>query len=100
MRLGSKIAAGLLALMALQFRRYPGAQVNLDSLCRRFEIDLSAREKHGALLDAELLAEVYLELRGGRQPNLALAGKIVSRGSEETPVQRSVRAPRHSIYPC
>ncbi len=53
-------------------RRFPGAQVSLDALCRRFEIDVSARTKHGALLDAELLADVYLELMGGRQPDLAL----------------------------
>ncbi|MEX2455373.1 MAG: DNA polymerase III subunit epsilon [Rhodospirillaceae bacterium] len=54
-------------------RRYPGAPASLDALCRRFSIDNSARTKHGALLDAELLAEVYLELRGGRQPGLGLA---------------------------
>ena len=55
-------------------RKYPGAQNSLDALCRRFGIDNSAREKHGALLDSELLAEVYLELMGGRQPGLVLAG--------------------------
>jgi DNA polymerase-3 subunit epsilon len=52
--------------------KYPGAQASLDALCRRFEIDLSARTKHGALLDAELLADVYLELVGGRQPGFEL----------------------------
>lgn len=55
----------------LAARRFPGAQASLDALCRRFGIDLSAREKHGALLDSELLAEVYLELMGGRQHGLA-----------------------------
>ncbi len=59
--------------MALARRRFPGAQVNLDALCRRFEIDNSARNLHGALLDCELLAQVYLELSGGRQPGLDLA---------------------------
>lgn len=59
--------------VALARRRFPGAQVNLDALCRRFEIDNSARTLHGALLDCELLSEVYLELRGGRQPDLDLA---------------------------
>lgn len=54
-------------------RRFPGAQNSLDALCRRFAVDNSAREKHGALLDSELLAEVYLELIGGRQPDLVLA---------------------------
>jgi DNA polymerase-3 subunit epsilon len=53
-------------------RRFPGAQNTLDALCRRFGVDNSAREKHGALLDSELLAEVYLELIGGRQPDLTL----------------------------
>ena len=54
--------------------KFPGAQASLDALCKRFNIDLSARIKHGALLDAELLAEVYLELIGGRQQGLGLAG--------------------------
>ncbi|MFQ8431586.1 DNA polymerase III subunit epsilon [Amaricoccus sp. W119] len=53
-------------------RRFPGANNTLDALCRRFGVDNSAREKHGALLDSELLAEVYLELVGGRQPGLVL----------------------------
>ena len=54
-------------------RKFPGAQASLDALCRRFQIDLSERGKHGALLDAKLLAKVYLELIGGREPGLALA---------------------------
>ncbi|HYM17593.1 MAG TPA: DNA polymerase III subunit epsilon [Micropepsaceae bacterium] len=54
-------------------RKFPGARYSLDELCRRFNIDLSVREKHGARIDAELLAEVYLELVGGRQARLALA---------------------------
>lgn len=54
-------------------RKFPGAPASLDALCRRFNIDNSARTKHGALLDAELLAEVYLELVGGRQHALGLA---------------------------
>ncbi len=58
--------------LAIARKRFPGSQSNLDALCRRFGVDNSAREKHGALLDAELLAEVYLELRGGRQPGLSL----------------------------
>jgi DNA polymerase III subunit epsilon len=51
-------------------RKYPGAPASLDALCRRFAIDLGGRAKHGALVDAELLAAVYLELLGGRQPGL------------------------------
>jgi len=55
-------------------KKFPGAQANLDALCRRFNIDNSERVFHGALLDADLLASVYLELIGGRQPGLELAG--------------------------
>lgn len=51
-------------------RMFPGSPANLDALCKRFNVDLSARTKHGALLDAELLADVYLELKGGRQASL------------------------------
>jgi DNA polymerase-3 subunit epsilon len=53
-------------------KKYPGQPASLDALCKRFNIDLSARTRHGALLDAELLAEVYLELKGGRQSTLGL----------------------------
>lgn len=52
-------------------KKYPGAPATLDALCRRFDIDNSNRTLHGALLDAELLAEVYLELLGGRQHGLS-----------------------------
>lgn len=58
--------------LAIARRRFPGAQASLDALCRRFAIDNSARTLHGALLDSEILAEVYLELIGGRQPGLVL----------------------------
>ena len=54
-------------------KKFPGAQNSLDALCRRFGIDNSARLKHGALLDSEILAEVYLELIGGRQPDFSLS---------------------------
>lgn len=54
-------------------RKFPGSPASLDALCRRFGVDNSAREKHGALLDSEILAEVYLELVGGRQPDFGLA---------------------------
>lgn len=54
---------------------FPGARCNLDALCKRFDIDNSNRTLHGALLDAQLLAEVYLELLGGREPSLLLDAK-------------------------
>jgi DNA polymerase-3 subunit epsilon len=53
-------------------QKFPGAPASLDALCRRFGIDNAARTKHGALLDTELLADVYLELIGGRQAGLEL----------------------------
>jgi len=59
-------------------RKFAGAPASLDALCRRFGIDISERQKHGALLDAKLLAEVYLELVGGRQPGLGLAPRVAS----------------------
>lgn len=70
-------------------KKFPGSPASLDALCRRFGIDNSAREKHGALLDSELLAEVYLELIGGRQPDLALIGTAGTTGPTGTsPVWR------------
>jgi len=54
-------------------QKFPGARASLDALCQRFEIDLTVRDKHGALIDSHLLAAVYLELIGGRQPGLDLA---------------------------
>jgi DNA polymerase-3 subunit epsilon len=58
--------------LTLARRRHPGAANSLDALCQRYGIDLSRRSKHGALLDAEILAEVYAELLGGRQTSLSL----------------------------
>ncbi|MDW4498079.1 DNA polymerase III subunit epsilon [Sulfitobacter sp. D35] len=57
-------------------KRFPGSPASLDALCRRFGIDNSARTLHGALLDSEILAEVYLELIGGRQPDFALSVSV------------------------
>ena len=54
-------------------RKFPGSPASLDALCRRFSIDNSGRTLHGALLDSEILAEVYLELIGGRQPDFGLS---------------------------
>lgn len=58
--------------LAVAREKFPGSPASLDALCRRFGIDNSSRELHGALLDSELLAEVYLELIGGRQPDFIL----------------------------
>ena len=59
--------------LAIARTQFPGAPASLDALCRRFDIDLSRRDKHGALLDAELLAEVYVELCGGKQVGIDFA---------------------------
>jgi DNA polymerase-3 subunit epsilon len=56
-------------------KKFPGSPASLDALCRRFGVDNSSREKHGALLDSEILAEVYLELIGGRQPDFVLSAQ-------------------------
>jgi len=74
--------------------KIPGARYSLDELCKRFGIDLSARSKHGALLDAELTARVYLELVGGRQTHLVLApGDGVSFSEEIVTVALTRPAP-------
>jgi DNA polymerase-3 subunit epsilon len=77
-------------------RKFPGAPASLDALCRRFQIDNAERTLHGALLDAKLLSEVYLELIGGRQPGLELAA---AKGSQVGPEAPSVsRKPRpHAV---
>lgn len=77
-------------------RKYPGLPASLDALCKRFSIDLGAREKHGALVDARLLAEVYLELTGGRQATLVLARMTATTVTAETviaaaPLVRTLR---------
>ena len=81
--------------VAMAKKKFPGAQVNLDALCRRFGVDLSKRTQHGALLDAELLAEVYLQLIGGRQPGLELAIKTgAGPAAAAAAVARPFREPR------
>lgn len=79
-------------------KKFPGSPANLDALCRRFEVDNSNREKHGALLDSELLAEVYLELIGGREPGLALAKDALNGSGGNLLRERPFREPRaHSV---
>src|SRR5262249_59206918 len=77
-------------------RKFAGQRVSLDALCERFNVDNSARTKHGALLDAELLAEVYLELSGGRQRDLGLAPELSTAAVSGLviAVNRPVRPPR------
>lgn len=88
-------------------KKYPGQPANLDALCRRFNIDLSGRELHGALLDAQLLARVYLELLGGRQHGLGLGsgdqdttGDMLNAGSGMPKRERAYREPRVFSVPA
>lgn len=62
--------------VAIARRKHPGAKLSLDALCSRYGIDRSHRVRHGALLDAELLAQLYVELMGGRQIGLELAAEV------------------------
>src|ERR1700744_1845114 len=66
-------------------RKLPGARYSLDELCKRFAIDLSARSKHGALLDCQLTAQVYLELIGGRQRGFTLAPAEIAAAAAHGP---------------
>lgn len=79
-------------------RMFPGSPANLDALCKRFGIDTSARTKHGALLDAELLADVYLELKGGRQSTL-LVKPSPSSDDQPTPNNDSLAFVGHTSIP-
>ena len=72
-------------------KKFPGSPASLDALCRRFNIDNSMREKHGALLDSEILAEVYLELIGGRQPDFGLATTAQNAASDSVTAGTSWR---------
>lgn len=74
--------------LTLARRRHPGAQNSLDALCARYKIDNSRRTKHGALMDSEILAEVYSELCGGKQSSLALA----EQDTQDTQVSRAETA--------
>lgn len=86
------LAAGrAIDTVVLARQAFPGAPANLDALCKRYRIDLSDRATHGALKDARLLAEVYLELRGGRQPGLQL---VSARTAARDAVTVRTRTPR------
>ena len=80
-------------------RKFPGSPASLDALCRRFNISLEERKSkgHGAMLDVELLAQVYLELLGGRQPGLELVAK--NAGPVITNVSRSAAPKRPTALP-
>lgn len=92
----------VLDTLALARRKFPGSPASLDALCRRFGIDLSGRTLHGALLDSQLLAEVYLELLGGRQTGLSLDApevRAVLAATPEGPVAPKVVRPARAHAP-
>jgi len=91
----ARLSPGFVDTLALARRRFPGAPASLDALCRRFAIDLSAREKHGAEIDCALLAEVYIELLGGRQPGLDFAvNAAIALAATAGPAAGPARPPR------
>jgi DNA polymerase-3 subunit epsilon len=77
--------------LAIARKKFPGSPASLDALCRRFNIDNSTRTLHGALLDSEILAEVYLELIGGRQPDFGLNTSTGTRQGARGPVESDWR---------
>lgn len=79
--------------------RHPGARVSLDALCKHYGIDNSRRSLHGALLDSEILAEVYLELIGGRQVALSLSAAAQHAAAEEQTLGQTRREPRSTLLP-
>ena len=85
--------------VALARKKHPGAKLSLDALCTRYGVDRSHRVKHGALLDAELLAQVYVELTGGRQIGLELAAEVTPVAAEAIDAaERAVRKPVGKPY--
>ena len=89
------LAALAIDTLTLARRRFPGAPASLDALCRRFQIDLTARDKHGAEIDCGLLAAVYVELLGGRQPGLDFAVASIAADIGLAALEaRPVRPPR------
>ena len=88
----------MVCTLSLARTRFPGAKHSLDALCARFGVDRSARVKHGALVDAQLLAQVYIELTGGRQIGLGLVAETIAEatpafGTEDI-VVATIRPPR------
>jgi len=92
----------MVCTLTLARQKFPGAKHSLDALCTRFGVDRSQRIKHGALLDAQLLAQVYVELTGGRQIGLTLVAELLEGGAAAAlspagaaaPVTVTVRPPR------
>ncbi|HEX4181802.1 MAG TPA: DNA polymerase III subunit epsilon [Caulobacteraceae bacterium] len=84
--------------LALAQKRFPGMYNSLDALCKRYRISLAEREKHGALIDAQLLAAVYLELRGGKERGLDLTPQTTAAAMVAI-AERAVYGPRPRPLP-
>jgi DNA polymerase-3 subunit epsilon len=91
---GSVCMSRMVDTLVLARSRHPGAKHSLDALCARFGVDRSHRVKHGALLDAQLLAQVYIELTGGRQIGLGLVADTPNLGAETGALNEVVRIAR------
>lgn len=85
--------------LVLARKRFPGQANSLDALCKRFNVSLSSRSLHGALIDVRLLAEVYLELQGGRERRLEFQDAEEVRVQTQAQVQRPKARPRPSPLP-
>ena len=79
-----KIKNPIIDTLKLAKEKFPGSLVNLDSLCKRFDISLNSRKFHGALIDAVLLSDVYVELIGGKQTSLTFSENQISESSDKT----------------
>lgn len=90
----AKLVNSYVDTVSMARRKFPGQRVSLDALCERFGVDNSNRSKHGALLDSELLAEVYLELSGGRQRDLGFSVGLAAAARGVVSGPRPVRPPR------
>ena len=82
-------ASRMVCTLTIARHKYPGAKHSLDALCARFGVDRSARIKHGALIDAQLLAQVYVELTGGRQIGLGLVADVIEAAAQAGPASPS-----------
>jgi DNA polymerase-3 subunit epsilon len=88
----------MVCTLTLARQKFPGAKHSLDALCTRFGVDRSQRIKHGALLDAQLLAQVYVELTGGRQIGLTLVAELIG-GESALGGESGVPAPAVTVRP-
>ena len=83
---------GVVDTLPMARRKHPGAPASLDALCSRYGIDTSRRTKHGALLDAQILAEVYIELLGGKQTGFDLGGGVIAEATRDPAAETVIRA--------